>query len=98
MYEDVEMSSGANFDFVGDEAHTFALQFFERVGDIVDVDGYMMQPLAALRDRLAEHGMVRRGFGQFEAAFPYREHGSTPLPVLSRLFADSLPAELLGTL
>src|SRR5438270_4240523 len=95
MHKDVEMSARAYLDFVRDKAHTFPLQLFEGIGDIVDVDGYMMQPLPTLGDKFGDHGIVRRRLEQFETAFPHGDHGSTHLLMLHDLFTDHMHAELL---
>ena len=91
MYEDVEMSSGANFDFVGDEAHTFALQFFERVGDIVDVDGYMM-PFSIEQGAKGTDQRRKMTFSKIEVNVPL-DDGRFTMPGATPAAAAAAPAD-----
>src|SRR5579872_6488296 len=46
MHKDVEMSAGADLDLVGDEAHAACLKIFEGGGNIVHMNGYVVQAFA----------------------------------------------------
>src|SRR5438105_5459091 len=55
VHKDIEMSTGAYLDFIGNEAHAFAFQLFESIRDIVHVDCHVMQSLAAFRNEFCDY-------------------------------------------
>src|SRR5690242_7415492 len=58
MHENIKVSACPDLDLIRDEAHALALQIFESCGDVVHVDGNMMETFAALGYELIDYRIL----------------------------------------
>src|SRR5262245_25166046 len=61
VHKDVTVPPRAGLDLFGNQAYSASLEFFDRLREVSDTEGNMVQPLAALCQELGDHRIVRSG-------------------------------------
>src|SRR5712691_4467434 len=95
MDKNVEVPAGADLDFLRHKARAGLLEVLHGLCEIGDVDGDVMQPLAALLQELGDHGVGACGFQQLNAALAQRNHRHLDLLMRDRFFTNDFHPELL---
>src|SRR5579862_6259805 len=74
MYKYIEVTAGADFDLVGNEARARRLQALDGGRQIVDMQGDVVQAFAALGQELGDRRLRRSRLKQLDAALARRHH------------------------
>jgi hypothetical protein len=91
--EEVEVAAGSNLNVFGDEACSLGFEGFESGGDVVYVEGDVVEAFAAFGEEAADGGVFRCWFQQLDAGFAYGDHGGADLLLLDGFFVDDGEAE-----
>src|SRR5882724_8608367 len=94
MNKNVEVSAGADLDFLGYKARARLFEILHGLREIGNVDGYVVQPFAALLDELGDHRIRTRGFQQLNAALAQRNHRYLYLLMRHGFFTQNFQPEL----
>jgi hypothetical protein len=86
--EEVEVAAGSDLNVFGDEAGSLGFEGFEGAGDVVDVEGDVVEAFAAFGEEAAD-GRVQLGrFEELYAGFACGDHGDADLLLLYGFFVN----------
>src|SRR5258708_7695302 len=90
MHKNITMPAGPDLNFVRDKTCTASFELLHCSRQIRDMDRHMMQPFAALGNKLGNYRIRTGGFQQLDAAFANVDHGHFDFLVRDYFFTSNL--------
>jgi hypothetical protein len=91
--EEIKVAAGADLDVFGDKADALGFEGFKCGGDVVDVEGDVVEPLAAFGEEAADGRVGAGGLDELDAGVAGGDHGGADVLVLDGFFVDDVEAE-----
>jgi hypothetical protein len=91
--EEVEVAFGSGLNIFGDEARALGFEDVEGGGDVVDVEGDVVEAFAAFGEETADGRVGGGGLEELDAGVAGGDEGGADLLVLDGFFVDDAEAE-----